>query len=173
MRFASHARTGLACLTAAAALAVGACGGDDEGSKDDYKASLNTFCGDVSKSQKDVEAQIQKIQSDPDAAKDPQNAIKGFGTALSTFASDLNKALDGLKASEPPSEYQKFHDGAVSAIGQLATKVKQASDATKKGDVQALSSFGSDVNAIKVPDVPADLKNGVKNCDELSSSSST
>lgn len=168
-------RTATASLAAAAVLALGACGGDDsgEGSKDDYKSSLNTFCGAVSQSQKDVEAQIQKIQSDPDATKDPQNAIKGFGDALGTFASDLNKALDGLKDTSPPDEYKTFHDGAVKAIGELAGKVDEAATATKKGDVQALSSFGSEVDSIKVPDVPADLKNGVKNCDELSSSSST
>lgn len=170
----TRARAGAAAIVASAVLALSACGGGDGGGKDtkaEYKTSLNTFCGAVSKSQKDVEAQIQKIQSDPDAAKDPQAAIKGFGNALGTFADDLNGALDGLKKSDPPSQYKSFHDGAVKAIGQLATKVDEAATATKKGDVQALSSFGSDVDAIKVPDVPKDLKNGVKNCDELSSSS--
>lgn len=168
-------RTAATSLVVTAALVLGACGGGTSGggSKDTYKASLNRFCGAVSKSQKDVEAQIQKIQSDPGATKDPQAAIKGFGNALGQFATDLNQALDGLKASTPPSDYKAFHDGAVKAIGQLASKVQEAADATKKGDTKALQSFGSEVDSIKVPDVPKDLKNGVKNCDELSSSSAT
>jgi soluble cytochrome b562 len=165
-------RSSAACLAAAAALGLGACGASDGGggNTSDYKASLNTFCGSVDQAQKSVQSSIQKIQSDPKSARDPQSAIRGFGTALGGFGTDLHAALDKLKGAKPPEKYAKFHDGAVTAIGQLAGKVDEAAKATKSGNVQALSSFGSDVNKIKVPDVPKDLKQGVPKCDSLSTS---
>jgi hypothetical protein len=168
---ATRMRSSAACLAATAALGVGACGGSDGGGGNtgNYKASLNTFCGSVDQAQKSVEADIQRIQSDPKSAKDPQSAIKGFGKALGGFGTDLHGALDKLKGANPPEKYAKFHNGAVTAIGQLAGKVDQAAKATQSGNVQALSSFGSDVNKIKVPDVPKDLKQGVPKCDSLSS----
>ena len=55
-------------------------GGSDGPSKKDYEGTINSFCTDVKAAAGKVSADSAKLQSS--AAKNPQQAVRGFGTTL-------------------------------------------------------------------------------------------
>jgi hypothetical protein len=165
-----RAHGGLACLLAVGCLGVGAqgCGGGSDGpSKKDYQGTINGFCTDVKAAAGRVSSDAAKLQSS--AAKDPQQAVKGFGTTLQTFADSTQTALDKLRKADVPDQYRSFNDKAVAAFGGVVAKLRAAAKGAKAGDLSALSSLGTDLGAVKLPDLPKDIAKNAKACADISS----
>lgn len=160
-------RTAAALSCVALAGGLGACGGgDDGGSKKDYQAALNTFCKSVEDGSKKVQTDAVAVQGT--AAKDPKAAIKKIGGVLGTFATTIDGALTKLKSADVPSDYKSFNDGAVKGVTELVTKVQAAAKAAGTGDIQAVTSLGTTLGNIKLPDLPKELADKAPSCSRIS-----
>lgn len=163
----THAAAASILAVAGLALGTAGCGGDSGGpSKTDYQGTINTFCTDVKAAAAKVSSDATKLQSS--ATKNPQQAVKGFGTTLETFADSTQSALDGLRKADVPSDYKAFNDKAVAAFGGVVGKLHTAADGAKKGNLTALSSLGTDLGAVKLPNLPPDISKNAKACADIS-----
>ena len=164
--------TGRALAAAAAvllvSLSVAACGGDsgdDTPSKQDYYGSINGFCRAVKGAANQVQADAGKLQSR--AAADPTAAVKSFGPTLERFADATRKATDRLRDGGAPDEFADFNTQVVAAFGGVATKLGTAADNAKSGKISALSQLGTDLTAVKLPNLPKEVRSNAKACAEI------
>lgn len=157
---------GLACLALTGGLA--ACGGgNDDGTKKDYQAAINTFC-------KTVETGANKVQTDVTAAQgaaasDPTKIFAKIGGALDSFATSVDGGLSRFKKADVPGEYKDFNNQAVSGISSLVSKLRDAAKAATAGDAAALTKFSQTLGNVKFPKLPADLAKGAPSCGRISS----
>ena len=163
-----HRATAVLLTGALLGTAAAGCGGGGGGaSKGDYQSSLNTFCTDVKGAATQVQTDATKLQSN--VGSDPKKAIAGFGTTLQTFADTTRTALGKLQKTGVPSDYKTFNDKAVKAFNGVITKLDAAAKGAKSGNIQALSSLGTDLNSVKLPDLPKDLAKNAKACGDITS----
>jgi hypothetical protein len=162
-------RRGSAVALSCVALAGGltACGGgDDGGSKKDYQSALDTFCKSVETGSKKVQTDAVAVQGT--ASQDPKAAIKKIGGVLGNFATTIDGALTKLKSADVPSDYKDFNDGAVKGVTELVTKVQAAAKAAGTGDIKAVTSLGTTLGDIKLPDLPKELADKAPSCSRIS-----
>jgi len=161
----SRAAAALACVALGAGL--GACGGDDgDDAKADYQRVLNGFCRSMEDGTKAVQSGAAEVQSS--GASNPKTAVKRIGTVLDGFAKTMDGALTKLKAADVPGDYEKFHDDAVKGVGQLVTKVQDVAKAAVAGDTDAVLKLGSNLTAVKLPNLPGDLAAKTPACGRIS-----
>ena len=115
------ARPIVAICAAAAALALGACGGDTE-EKNDYVDQVNEVTSTLNSG-------LTKISTEATAISSPDQASKvfaEFGTSLETAAADM----EGI---EPPEDVADLHDQLVEQIRTLASEATNAADEISSG----------------------------------------
>ena len=164
----TRAGVGWRLALAVAGLGAGCGGGSSDGpSKKDYQASINTFCTDVKAAAGKVvdgrrEAAGQRHE-EPDSRRS-----RGFGTTLETFADSTQTALDRLRKAGVPKDYESFNGKAVTAFDGVIAKLHAAATGAKQGNLTALSSLGTDLGSVKLPDLPKDISKNAKACADIS-----
>ena len=151
------------------ALLIAGCGGGGGASKGDYQASIDLFCKSIKGAATRVQTDATKLQSS--AATNPKAAITGFGTTLQRFADDTRSALTAFRKTGVPSDYKDFNDKAVTGFDGVIAKLTAAAKAAKAGNAAALTSLGTDLSSVKLPNLPKDIAGKAKNCADISSSS--
>ena len=108
-------------LLAVLALALSACGGDDQLSAGEYRAQARTIC------QEDQRA-IEGIDAPTRATP---RALVAYFRSLSRVNQRTIRRFDGL---EPPSELQGAHDDVLRANRQGAAEVQRVIDRLEGGE---------------------------------------
>ena len=132
--------------TLVAALALVACGGDDEGgamSAEDYKKESQAISDKV---ETDFQSGIENAKSD-----DPNESLTG----VRQIGNSANEAAGKLDELEPPEEFKGVHGqlvGSLRTLSQRADSLEQAVDQKDEARAkEALTSFQqslSDVDKI-------------------------
>lgn len=165
--FASARTVGTVTALTIALGAAGCGGGGGSSSADkDYYSSMNAFCGSVKTAANNVKNDATKLQTN--IAKDPKKAIQGFATTLDNFATATNTALVKLKAAKVPSKYSDFTTKAITAFTGVVAKLHSAAKGARSGSVAALSTLGTSLNSVKLPDLPKDIQKNAKSCAAIS-----
>lgn len=151
-----------ACLTL---VACGGGGGDDAPSKQEYYGSIDGFCRDVKSAGNRVQADAAKLQRQ--APTDAQAAITGFAPTLRTFADATRRAAGRLDRAGAPDELADFNARVVRAFEGVATKLGQAADGARTGKVSALTRLGTDLGAVKLPELPRDVRANARTCADI------
>ena len=97
---------------AAAALALGACGGGDEASPEEYRAEARQICEEADRATERIR---QPTRSTPEAIADY------FGRLLEPN----ERAVRRFQELEPPEELQDAHDDAIAANRRGADEVRR------------------------------------------------
>jgi len=162
-------RTSIGAIVLTAALAVSGCGGGgDDSTTKGYYSAINTFCTSVKSAANQVKTDATKLQTN--VASDPKKAIKSFATTLDTFANATNAALTKFKSAEVPSKYKNFTTQAVAAFSGVVAKLHTAANGAKTGSVKAVNNLGTDLDSIKLPNLPKDVQKNAKACADISGS---
>lgn len=167
--FARHGRKTVGAIALTVALGVAGCGGGgggDDSSTKDYYASINTFCTSVKNAANNVKTDATKLQTN--IAADPKKAIQGFATTLDNFASATETALNKFKTAKVPGTYKDFTEKAITAFSGVVVKLRSAATGAKSGSVKALSNLGTDLDSVKLPDLPKDVEKNAKECAAIS-----
>ena len=119
-------RSGLLALAAAAAVAVGACGGDDQGdslSKDELIARGDALCQ-------------QSRQTMPRPPRG--NALGAFARYAAEVARRSESTLAKFRALEPPKGERENYDRFLTAAQRRFDNVIAIRDAAGRGDARAV-----------------------------------
>jgi hypothetical protein len=109
-------------LLVAAAVGLGACGGDDGLSKADYVKQANAIC-------RDANTQLGKIAEPTDVA--------GIATYVASAKKVTSVAVDKMAALEPPEELRADHKAHVADGRKVVTLADDLAAAAKSGDQAA------------------------------------
>jgi soluble cytochrome b562 len=152
------------------ALVIAGCGGggDAGASKKDYAASLNTFCSSVKGAAQQVQKDAAKVQASG-GAKTPKQAVKTLAGPLATYATSTKAALDKFRTVKAPSDYADYQKKAVSGFDSVIAKLNEASSAAQSGDLKAITALGTSLSEVKLPTLPASLKDTARACADIAS----
>lgn len=117
-------RCGSALALAALIPVLAACGSDDDGPADSYKAQLKKVCEQTAKENAKIEAPTK-----PDPA-----ALRRVLTAQARIAEAQNRKLRNLK---PPEDLEQAHDEALGAAERTVALFSDTAEQMKPGASQA------------------------------------
>ncbi len=155
----------IAFLTTLAVLPLSAgCGGGDDGgaSKQDYYGSIDRFCAGVAKAAKQVSADTAAVQQDKQATR--KQVVKVVTDSLQQFADSTETALDTLQQADVPDAYAEYQKATTAGFRRFVSTLRTTADAATKDGAGALSKLGPRLQAIKLPDTPADITANAKAC---------
>ncbi len=163
------ARLRVAALGAAVAavIALSACGGSEKPSKQDYYGSVNTFCGDVAKAAQQVSQATLAVRKDKNA--DADTVVKAVTSSLDRFASSTESALEKLDAAGVPSDFDEYQRKTEAGFREYISTLRSTAKSARTDGVSALAELESRLNAVKLPDPPADITTNAKACSSISS----
>lgn len=118
-------------LVAASALAVAACGEDNE-EKNDYVDQVNEVTTTLNEG-------LTEISSGA-AATSPDQAA----TVFADFGTELEAAASDLEGIEPPDDVTDLHDELVAKIKDLGATATNAADEIKAGGVASVTGVATE-----------------------------
>jgi Family of unknown function (DUF6376) len=125
-------RAALLCLAAVAALALAACGGDDES---------NDYVDDVNAVQNEFLDTMTEVASTP-----PTNPSQA-GDVVSEMEDAFATAADDLEAIDPPEEVADLHDELVTTMSDLGTQVADLGESLTSGNPQQTAQAATELQA--------------------------
>lgn len=125
-------RAALLCLAAVAALALAACGGDDE--SNDYVDDVNAV-------------QNEFLDTMTEVASTPPTTPAQAGDVVSEMEDAFSAAADDLEAIEPPEEVADLHDELITTMSDLGDQVAGLGEALTSGNPQQTTQAATELQA--------------------------
>jgi hypothetical protein len=141
-------------------------GGASGASKQDYYASINTFCGRVASAARQVSTDTAAVRKD--TAAPASRRFKAITVSLRHFAASTETALQDLEKTKVPSQFASYQKGTSAGFRTFITTLRTTADAADKNGPAILTKLQARLNAVKLPDPPKDITANAKACASFS-----
>jgi chromosome segregation ATPase len=153
--------TRLLLILAFAAPVLAGCGGDDNGSTEDFVADANKIC-------REGEAKIQEVSREEAQAAGEADSLEEQRQAVATVLERTTEAyepyMERLRALDPPSDLEENWTSFLDGVERAFDMIPELADATRAGDEKRLTELSEEFTQIARDTRPFAEDNKLDDC---------